>query len=161
MGKPSRDKGAAYERRIALKLNAWSGNPGDFRRTPLSGGWDRSRAPGDLLEPDWFPWVFECKNRESWSWPATIAGGGEVWAWWDALVKECAEAHRDYGLLVFTANRQPDYLLVPERLACHITAEHEGLHPLTGFPRQGAELFLLDEWLEEIDPEWITERGRP
>jgi hypothetical protein len=56
-------KGNSYERTIAekftqtFKLN--------FRRTPCSGGWDKSIVTGDLFTKEYFALNVECKNVKS------------------------------------------------------------------------------------------------
>ena len=72
VGKFSKTKGATYENARAKDLSSWAGTPKCFRRTPLSGGWDRKLAPGDLIRPTWFLWPLELKARESWTWETML-----------------------------------------------------------------------------------------
>jgi hypothetical protein len=68
VGKKSKAKGDNLERWIAQQLETRYGNPKaklkdrEFQRTPLSGGMKRS-YPGDVLVPDWFPFMIEAKCR--------------------------------------------------------------------------------------------------
>jgi hypothetical protein len=70
-------KSDAYERSIAeIFTKAWFlPDEGEFRRVPMSGGWDKRVAPGDVIPlkigkqcgSDWvidkrFPFSIECKN---------------------------------------------------------------------------------------------------
>jgi hypothetical protein len=62
-------KGDNFERALANDLQNTYGTPdakaGDreFYRTPLSGGM-KTEYPGDIVVPDWFPYMIEAKNRE-------------------------------------------------------------------------------------------------
>lgn len=63
MGKPSRDKGARFEREV---VNAAKEVGLEARRTAYSGA--MAHEKGDVLitpgyGPDGDPWVFECKRR--------------------------------------------------------------------------------------------------
>ena len=58
----SRAKGCSFERELAEKLSAWWGEERAFRRTPLSGAWDRKQAAGDLVVPEKFPFTAEAKK---------------------------------------------------------------------------------------------------
>src|SRR5699024_11495112 len=63
----SKQKGNAYELKIAKELSKWWG--GKFSRVPASGGlhWGSDqRVAGDIIPPvnSNFPFVVECKKRE-------------------------------------------------------------------------------------------------
>lgn len=105
-------KGDSFERAIAKKLGEWWGDK--FQRTPASGGlhWKKdNRVYGDIVTPEGsdFPFVVECKNRESWNMDALFKGSKEVEKWWVQVTKDA----KDTGLkpmLIFTRNNQPDYV---------------------------------------------------
>lgn len=68
-GRRSKRKGDAFEREIANTLQDRYGTPGvpmgsrEFYRTPLSGGM-RREYPGDIVVPEWFPFMLECKSSQ-------------------------------------------------------------------------------------------------
>jgi hypothetical protein len=74
MGKTSRRKGSGYERVIAHLLESIFQE--QFRRTPLSGGWAKSKVAGDIVPISRplnnFPFHFECKNRKALGIPAWL-----------------------------------------------------------------------------------------
>jgi hypothetical protein len=70
-----KEKGHAYERDIAAIFTEvyYPDGGGEFRRVPLSGGWDKRVAPGDIIPlkayksgeyvfDKSFPFSIECKN---------------------------------------------------------------------------------------------------
>ena len=70
VGKRSKRKGDNFERTLSNDLQKAYGTPGaksgdrEFYRTPLSGGM-KTEYPGDIVIPDWFPFMIEAKKRES------------------------------------------------------------------------------------------------
>lgn len=68
-GKRSKNKGKSYERKIAAELSA-AFPPFEFKRVPLSGGWDKSLVVGDIVpwlnqNVQYFGLSFECKNHRT------------------------------------------------------------------------------------------------
>lgn len=69
-GKKSKKKGDSLERWVANQLQTRYSDPNaefkdrEFQRTPLSGGM-KSSYPGDILVPDWFPFMIEAKARRN------------------------------------------------------------------------------------------------
>ena len=117
MGKMSKAKGSTYERHIAKKLGAWWGE--EFQRTPASGGlrWKQdNRVCGDIVTPpgSTFPWVVECKKRENWTMDSLLNGSAEVSKWWKQVTDD-AERSGLEPMLIFTRNRQPDYVAFESR----------------------------------------------
>ena len=112
MSRMSKTKGSTYERHIAKKLGAWWGE--EFQRTPASGGlrWKQdNRVCGDIVTPpgSTFPWVVECKKRENWTMDSLLNGSAEVSKWWKQVTDD-AERSGLEPMLIFTRNRQPDYV---------------------------------------------------
>lgn len=108
--------GGAYERYVAKKLSAWWGE--EFHRTPASGGlrWKQdNRVCGDIVTPpgSTFPWVVECKKRENWTMDSLLNGSAEVAKWWKQVTDD-AERSGLEPMLIFTRNRQPDYVAVKD-----------------------------------------------
>ncbi len=107
----SKAKGDTYERKIAKKLTDWTGLK--FERVPASGGlhWKSdNRVYGDIVtnDPD-FPFIIELKNRESWNMDSLINGSKEVENWWKQVTAD-AKATGKEPMVIFSRNRQPDYL---------------------------------------------------
>lgn len=109
----SKAKGDTYERRIAKKLTEWTGLK--FERVPASGGlhWrEDNRVYGDIVtnDPD-FPFVIECKCREEWNMDSLINGSKKVEKWWQQVTAD-AEATGKQPMVIFSRNRQPDYIMM-------------------------------------------------
>ena len=110
----SRSKGNKFEAELAKTLSAWWGEEKAFRRTPLSGAWDK-RAGGDLVAPEGFPFTVEAKHREDWELhhPLLKRREGEVCVldqiWLQAL-RETSKGKRP--LLLFTKNRWPTFYMM-------------------------------------------------
>lgn len=157
MGARSRRKGSAFELRIANALSAWAGEPASFRRTPLSGGWDRERSPGDIQGPDWWRWPVECKDRARWSWEASLRGAGPLWDWW-------AEAEEIRGILIVHAPRSADWLLLPAHLSRRLLLPPHHCRAVLTAPTmphdyRTAHLHDLHQVLEFTDPALWREIG--
>lgn len=118
MGRNGRVKGSRFELEIAKQLSEWWGEAESFRRTPLSGAWDK-RAAGDLVTPDEFPFTAEMKNQEGWEFSQLLTSGlrkGKEDAkcmldeFWEQAVRETKEGKAP--LLVFTRNFQPAFYMM-------------------------------------------------
>jgi len=110
MGKASRDKGAAFERRICKILGEAYGV--ELRRTPLSGGWAQhyDDVAGDVVAVKGeFPYCVECKNQEGWKLESLLTEK-HAWfdAWWAQLIKACPADKEP--LLVFSKNFTPIFV---------------------------------------------------
>ena len=109
----SRDKGNRLERDVAKQLSEWWGEEKSFRRTPLSGGWDK-RACGDLIVPERFPFTPELKNCEGWELHQLLTSDKSM------LDRHWAQAVGEVGagkkpLLIFTRNHQPVFYMMFSR----------------------------------------------
>jgi hypothetical protein len=114
----SRAKGCKFEVEVAKLLSTWWGEERSFRRTPLSGAWDK-RAGGDLVTPAGFQFTVECKSCEGWELSQLISSGrraGDKGAQcllekhWSQAVRECQEGKRP--MLVFTRNHQSVFYML-------------------------------------------------
>lgn len=108
--KNSRAKGNSYELKLSKLLKEWDPSF-NYRRTPLSGGWDKQHAPGDVMMPEWFPWIFEAKNREGWHMEQILKSPdkNQVLSWYR---EECDKQGSEDILLVFTKNFDSNYFLL-------------------------------------------------
>lgn len=163
----SRNKGATYERDLCRAISVWwCGNPayakmpaGDlpFRRTPLSGGWDRKAAASDILVVDpkaiKHPWCFamEAKNQECWDWSGLFKGNDKwpVKGYWAQCMRAATDS-KLLPLLIFTKNRELSYVALDRVTAAQLklprTVDHSGLPFVIGY---------FDD-LVKLDPAWIT-----
>ncbi|MBT8386873.1 MAG: hypothetical protein KJO12_05630 [Ignavibacteria bacterium] len=104
-------KGKGFERQIAKSLSRWWGIESSFRRTPISGAWDKERAAGDIIVPDQFPFGIECKCQEGWELVQLIKNpvNCKIMKFWKQTVEECKKSKKP--LLVFSKNQQPSFAL--------------------------------------------------
>ena len=156
----SRNKGAGFERDVAKALSKWWGSgPLSFRRTPLSGGWDRTKAAGDLLVPDDFPWAIECKATKLWDLAQLITGEGALVNYWRQAATDAAYACPPRAPVLLLRNRSVGTLLVMRW--CDVPADRLG-----PFPRQirgqidgeRVVVYQFAALLHDLDPEAIRLR---
>ena len=147
-GRRSRDKGASFERTVAKQLREWSSQ--EFRRTKFSDG--PNTATPDIITPPRFRPVIECKNREGWSWCATIQGKGPVWDWNRQAVNQAGVNTGD-AWLILTRNRQPVFLVLQPEQAAAFEHDHQDIGALAHIPGLGC-VYLLSDVLEATDYEW-------
>lgn len=145
----SRAKGNKYELKITDILDQWwtgrlhKADERVFRRTPLSGGYDRRLFPSDLITPEEFPFGIECKNRESWSFENFLGGSNSLISW---LTLEEDKTGKDV-LLIFTKKYADDYVMLRthiwNRLSSIINLEKKD------YPKHiQVGLYLGKEWSE-------------
>lgn len=139
--KNSRRKGSGYEIKLARKLSVWwdpdggwddkkmmAGESFPFRRTPLSGGFDRKMFPGDIITPSDFPFHLEAKNRQSWSFDKllTTKHGGELVSWITEEEEKKRQVNNEEPVwLVFTKNHAPDYIMMDQDTFFTILPKHD------------------------------------
>lgn len=156
----SRNKGCGFESDVARKLSAWWGSgPLSFRRTPLSGGWDRSRAAGDLLVPDDFPWSIECKATKTWDLSQLLSGEGALVNFWRQAVTDAAAGSPPRSPVLLLRNRSAGTLLVIRR--CDVPADRLGPFPRSirgQIDGEALYVYRLDALLHDLDPEAIRVR---
>lgn len=115
-------KGSAYERVIADLLTKayYQEGDGNFRRVPLSGGFDPRLVPGDLMalkrvsndtdemiiDQSW-PFSVECKNWRTVShfFKGLYANESEMFDWMDQATRDASHAKK-MPLVVFKLYRQ-------------------------------------------------------
>ena len=159
IGRKSRGKGGGYENAIAKKLSKWWGEEKSFRRTPSSGGWDRNKAPGDMVLPDGFPFDIECKNCEGWELIQFLKSPEKcpISLFWNQAVDECRPGRSPW--LIFTRNHQPDFVMMSaqswSRMAdhCGVFDNITGLFKYRGQDGKVLIICLLDELLDGSNSE--------
>lgn len=164
-----------HERTIAKILGDWfCGDKQALRRTPVSGGWPKKDACGDIIpatsEGKRFPFIVECKNRESWSFTDIWNKNCDFIKWFEEIDDilqnrledesnlDGVDRHRQQKLLVFTRNRDKNYVLLDTEQArfCgldEITLREEQITTFN-FARNGKYYFCfkLDDFLDLVDP---------
>lgn len=155
-------KGGDFERKIAKVMTEWTGVK--FERVPASGGlhWKKdNRVYGDIVCNDpTFPFVVECKNRQSWNMDALIKGNKAVEKWWAQVNKDATDTQLT-PMLIFTRNQQPDYImLTAECFAEGLIEMSSGSDPDFWMSvRVGGELvhiFNLEEFMEQVTIQWTN-----
>lgn len=105
MVKNVKQKGSAFERKIAKLFEAWTGYK--WKKTILSGGsWEKGDITPAYRRSEW---VIELKNTEGWRYKDFWTGKGFIWKWWAKLLKE-ADGRRP--LLVMTQNFSPTLAVI-------------------------------------------------
>jgi hypothetical protein len=111
VGRGSRAKGNAFEVFIATTLNENYGDPAlmakdrEFYRTPLSGGMV-THYPGDIVVPENFRFMIECKKRETigdlYS-LVSLRTGHPILKWFLSEEPKALKIHKEL-LLIFARN---------------------------------------------------------
>jgi len=110
----ARTKGGTFERKVAKKMSKWTGVT--LRRTPMSGGWNKT---GDItpLEPEdmvSFFFSVELKNNEVWLMSDLLKGVNRkngIISWWKQCAHDC-EGKNKIPLLIFTKNREDEFCMM-------------------------------------------------
>jgi hypothetical protein len=122
MGKLSRQKGNAFERKVAKMILSTfpQFGPPDCYRTPLSGG-HPSADSGDLLTSNAlqrkFPYVVECKHVRGWNLQWLMPPTKEILRWIEQASQACERIRARTGgrrrpwLLVMRGNFTPEVCL--------------------------------------------------
>jgi hypothetical protein len=123
-GKSSKTKGRGFESEVARLFTNWAGS--QFRRVPLSGGWQGGVVTGDIfLVAEYlascafggprprFPFSLECKKQESWDFAQLFKGDTNcpLFTWWEQT-KRGAKVTGKLPALVFTRNYLPIFVMV-------------------------------------------------
>lgn len=124
----SRKKGNNAELQVCRVLSEWWDKKDysktraedlPFRRTPLSGGWDKKRAAGDLLKPEDCRLCIEVKKRQEWSWDSLFkninsdGGNWKVFDYWSQA--KLASKKGELPILIFSKNGHPWYVCATRR----------------------------------------------
>lgn len=123
-------KGNKYEREIAKILQSFwfdSDEELQFHRIPSSGGlrWKKKEGIfGDLIGPDDFPFIVECKNQEGWTFDQLLGDNkgiepvGKVPKFVAQVFEDTQRCLDETGtfrfpIVILTRNNYPDYFLFP------------------------------------------------
>lgn len=123
-GRGAKNKGSAYELKMAKSLSAWWGE--DFHRTPNSGAWSSTHnsdmQAGDIITPEKakFPFVVECKNHEGWTLENVIMNTGNHRDWYEQVVGDALRVKK-VPFLLFHRNFSDDFVTLP--YSAHVEAK--------------------------------------
>ena len=146
-------KGGSAEREVGSIIQLWwqrFESTAEFCRTPLSGGWGKSRgtkvaehfnACGDLMTTGArFPFCVEAKWRESWSYDNLVQGKPTApWGWWRQCLK-AANTQHNVPMMWMRKNR--------------IRASRESFPWIVWVPLA----FVIERRLSEPDIQWSAEQ---
>ena len=117
-----RNKGHGFERKAAKIFSDWSDR--QFKRVPLSGGFDKEIITGDIFCVDeygpkdpkdrvWLPISIECKCSESWKFVHffTKTDKSTLNQWWQQSSDD-AKQNGKCPTLVFTKNNFPIFIML-------------------------------------------------
>jgi len=167
VGRMSRQKGASYENRIAHILSLWwtdgksTKSTKVFKRTVMSGGWDKRFAAGDLLAPEPnFPIHFELRKREEFD-LSFIIKDAVVMRWWqDGLETKDSNKRLWY---IMSRNMETDYLLMDAE-TWHAIASMKPVNPNRmecWVKPYSIVVFILKDFLAMVPPWAIKEALKP
>jgi len=154
VGRMSKRKGSKFQRVIAKELGIWWNNdPKSFHSTPSSGGlrWktDVAKTAGDIVTSEDFPWVVECKNRESWHLEDLFKvppNKSKVWEFWRQLthdVSRLKEAGTNKArMLILKRNRLDELCMIAINDIPNITP-NEASVPLFIKFHDPSEIYLI------------------
>lgn len=107
----------SQERKLAKLLDQWWGTDGEFRRTPMSGAWDKRKFGGDIVTPADCPFIFEMKTGEEWDFrQAMNSSPNPRNSLFTKAAQQVLADSRKCGripVLAFTRNRIPVYFGFP------------------------------------------------
>lgn len=112
----SKNKGSAFERKIAALLTSWSGM--EFHRTPGSGSlhWkDDNNVTGDIVAPFNinFPISIECKKHEvDWEFDKILIETSSIWKFWKQACEDSLRHEVKEPWLIFAKNHREIYLMM-------------------------------------------------
>lgn len=87
----------------------WAVEKGSFRRTPLSGAFDKKKFPGDVIGPLDFPFCIECKGEEDgWDFRLTLHDKNAIHKHIEQCLKDAMRSKK-VPMLAFTKKYLPVY----------------------------------------------------
>lgn len=138
----SRDKGCNFERDVSWFVSLWWwGTPRAISRTPMSGGWHKTIAAGDLIsEVDPMPLSIECKCAQDWHYGELFnKGWSTLGGYWEQCVGDASHQQK-HPMLVFKSNGTPVYVMMEKSSLPFLTPQHNRI--FTTDPR-GVEVVIL------------------
>lgn len=167
VGRKSKSKGSRFERKMAKLFSDWYGE--ELIRVPASGGM-RSLTRSDLStrNPDFFPFVIECKHREDINFESIIKSPKVIIDYWIELKEKANIEYWKYSesngvfkspknpILILTKNYCPNYIILQEYIVINLSHSVEKLKKENFIRIHISELneniviFVLEEFLELV-----------
>ena len=166
VGRKSKRKGSSFERKIAKVISSWYGE--EIIRTPASGGM-RSITRSDLTtrNPDYFPFVIECKYREDINFESIIKYPKVIIDYWIELKEKVNTEYwkpselkilkfPKIPIMVLTKNYCPNYIILQEYIIINLSRSVEKLKKESFISIHIPELneniiiFVLEKFLELV-----------
>jgi hypothetical protein len=174
-----KQKSNAHERSIAAIFTKafYEDGDGEFRRTPMSGGWDKRAAPGDLIPLKFmasqsaqsetgmnavldaaFPFSIECKNWKDVKhfFTGLYSAESDIFNWMQQSISDAAPSGKT-PVVVFKLYRSENVVLIQAR-DFNKLREYFGLFPgaVYGATKGGLEgmaviFIMLKDFIEWID----------
>jgi hypothetical protein len=171
MTSKSKNKGNTHERDVADKLSQWYGDK--FLRIPNSGALRWGGAAwvyGDLLPPEGFPYVMECKHyaeiifEEVLGTKSSPSGCSRVSEWWyTQAVPDAERALRETGkkvlpLLLWKADYRPIRLSMDAGDYMRLEAHRKLVSVMTAIPNRSPFVTVnMEEFLAVVTPAEMRE----
>ena len=172
MPSASKTKGNSFERDTAKRLSLWWGE--SFQRTPNSGAlrWNgASWTYGDLLPPESFPAVVECKHYKKIDTDAIMRlkpGDGNILGWWLEVQEDAGRCYQEtrvvvQPLLVYKANSVPRRLVLEEEFYAAMGGDSFKItYFLVSHQEMPGRFVIVDfeEFLQQVSRELFLEAHR-
>jgi len=156
----SKNKGNRFELDTAKTLSEWWGE--EFRRMPNSGAlrWGGAAFTyGDLLPPESFPAIVECKHHKEIDLSLILRGKSPVLDWWGQVIDDVARCAEETGytlqpLLIFRANRWKSCLALRTSALIDLLDGQEHInHLIVCHDDADFAIIILDDFLSTVDRE--------
>jgi Holliday junction resolvase len=153
-----KQKGSRFELEIAKLLSEWYGKEKSFNRAPSSGMWstvhDSNKVPGDIVCPDDFPFVIECKKREGFKFHKLFDEDyKDIREWWDQALESATRAGKKPLLIIGKNNRDTLVYLRNEDLPFMSFGNGVGIFMINNVLVMRLVDFL-SKWKQQGKPEW-------
>lgn len=160
IGKFSKRKGASFELAVYKLFNEAFKGSIIFERSPRSGGGSfrgdiipktSEENPRDRQPIVEFPFVFELKNREEWTYKALFEGfnSSAIGKYWQQVCED-ADSWGKIPILIFTRNYQPNFVLYKQQDLEKYTKPTDSLTNIL-YCTDGIVVTTLDKFLQELD----------
>ena len=163
------------ERKVADKISLWwTGEKGALRRSPLSGGWPKRGAYGDIIQVNSnypkFPFVIDVKYRSQWDFDGFVRNpkACTMLKWWDESVDKLAVPLNQHLWFIFMRKRGTLFLMIDYVLENQMR-DICGTFNIPRFcfrdcwtnPNYNLFIYKLDDYLKALDPEVLRNAQIP
>jgi len=146
-----KQKGASFELSIAKVFSEWYGCENSFARSPGSGAWsnihDSNKVPGDIVTPEKFPFVIECKKQEVFELYGIFKEDARpLLDWWEQACRDATRTEK-LPLLIIGRNRQPTLICMYERDFVYFLTKKPNILAFFQLKNQPLVMLLLEDFL--------------